>query len=87
MREDVGRLAVGQAGVLVEVNDQSLGLGTDLTGGGSGGVDGSNPASCLTLCGSVISGGAGGSGAGGNAGVPGDFGVLCSKLDGAVCTA
>ncbi len=39
-REDVGRLAVGQSGVLVEVNDQGLGLGTDLTGGGSGGVAG-----------------------------------------------
>ncbi|HEY3725320.1 MAG TPA: Calx-beta domain-containing protein [Acidimicrobiia bacterium] len=55
-------------------------------GGGAGGLDGSNPADCLTLCGTVNSGGGGGAGGAGTPGIPGDAGQLCTKFDGTTCT-
>ena len=38
--EDVGDFAVGQAGLLVEINDGGLGVGADLASSGAGGVGG-----------------------------------------------
>ncbi|HVJ98342.1 MAG TPA: hypothetical protein VNC41_16050, partial [Acidimicrobiia bacterium] len=53
---------------------------------GIGGADGGSGEICTLICGDIPTGTSGGAGPSGNQGNAGDPGLVCSKLDGGVCT-